>query len=313
MAPTAATAAGDEAPAAEGKRLVQDLHAAFGDHHARAVHAKGIILEGRFEPTAEARALSRAEVFARPTAVIVRFSNFTGLPDIADNVPHANPRGMAIKFGGLDAPMLDVVAHNFNGFPTSTAAEFGELLRALAVSGPSATAPTPLDRFLASHPVAKTFLTTQHPAPISYATTSYFGVNAITFTDVKGRETAVRYRFAPVAGEHYVSAGPHPELGADYLKQEAAQRLAAGPIRFDWYAQVGEAGDRVDDPSLAWPESRILVKLGTITIEALSPDAETNDRALAFIPGRMPDGIAAADPMLAVRTAAYPISFGERR
>lgn len=40
---------------------------------------------------------------------------------------------------------------------------------------------------------------------------------------------------------------------------------------------------------------------------------ETIDRALAFIPGRMPDGIAAADPMLAVRTAAYPISFGERQ
>ena len=26
--------------------LVQDFHAAFGDHHARAVHTKGVILEG---------------------------------------------------------------------------------------------------------------------------------------------------------------------------------------------------------------------------------------------------------------------------
>ena len=30
--------------------LVQDFHAAFGEHHARAVHTKGIILEGRFIP-----------------------------------------------------------------------------------------------------------------------------------------------------------------------------------------------------------------------------------------------------------------------
>ena len=30
--------------------LVQDLHAAFGVHRARAVHSKGTILQGRFEP-----------------------------------------------------------------------------------------------------------------------------------------------------------------------------------------------------------------------------------------------------------------------
>jgi len=82
-----------------GAQLVQDLHAAFGAHHARAVHAKGVILEGRFEPSAKARSLSCAALFGEETAVSVRFSNFTGFPDIADNEPGANPRGMAIKFG----------------------------------------------------------------------------------------------------------------------------------------------------------------------------------------------------------------------
>jgi catalase len=299
--------------AVEARGLVGDLHTAFGKHHARAVHAKGIILEGRFEPTAAARDLSRAPLFNSATPIVVRFSNFTGFPDIPDDNPSANPRGMAIRFGPATAPMLDVVTHNFDGFPTKTAAEFGSLLRAIGGSGPGIAAPTPLDTFLAGHPVAKAFLTTQHPAPISYATTAYFGVNAVTFTDRKGHSRAVRYRFVPSAGEQYFGPGPHPDLNANYLQPELAKRLAAGPIRFDWYAQLGEPGDLLDDPSIAWPASRSLIKLGTLTIDRLASNSEASDRALQYEPGRMPDGIAPADPMLAIRAAAYPVSVRERQ
>ena len=306
-----ATANAQDKPVETGRDLVEDLHTAFGEHHARAVHAKGIILEGRFEPTKAARSLSRAPLFEHATPVIVRFSNFTGFPDIADNDPAANPRGMAIKFGSPAAPSLDIVTHNFDGFPTRTATEFGALLRAIGTSGPGVAAPTPLDGFLATHPDAKTFLTTQHPAPLSYATTAYFGVNAVTFTDRKGRARPVRYRFVPAAGEHYFSTGAGP--APDYLQPEIAKRVKDGPVRFDWYAQLGEPGDLLDDPSIAWPSSRKLVKLGTITIEMLAANTAEADRALTFLPGRMPDGIAAADPMLAIRTEAYPVSFGERQ
>ena len=41
--------------------LVQDMHAAFGVHHARAVHSKGTILQGWFEPERAASALSSAD------------------------------------------------------------------------------------------------------------------------------------------------------------------------------------------------------------------------------------------------------------
>ena len=44
--------------------LVRDIHAIFGDHHARAVHAKGVVLEATFEPTEQARQLSTASAFA---------------------------------------------------------------------------------------------------------------------------------------------------------------------------------------------------------------------------------------------------------
>ena len=36
-------------------RLVDDLRAAFGKHHARAVHVKGITLEGMFQRSEERR------------------------------------------------------------------------------------------------------------------------------------------------------------------------------------------------------------------------------------------------------------------
>ena len=309
---TASAVAADRDPPTEtGRQLVQDLHSAFGEHHARAVHAKGVVLEGRFQPSQEGRSLSRAALFDHAAPVTVRFSNFTGFPDIPDNDPGANPRGMAIKFGPVGAPVLDIVTHNFDGFPTRTATEFGALLRAIGASGPGVAAPTPLDSFLGSHPHAKTFLTTQHPAPLSYATTAYFGVNAVIFTNREGQVRPVRYRFVPAAGERYLTAAPAPS--ANYLQPEIAKRVVDGPIRFDWYAQIGMPGDVLDDPSIAWPADRQLVKLGTITIDRMASNTMAADRALMFSPGRMPDGIAPADPMLAVRTEAYPVSFGERR
>ncbi|MGI4879009.1 MAG: catalase, partial [Janthinobacterium lividum] len=78
----------DELPA----QLVAALHGAFGDNHARAVHAKGIVLTGSFTPDAGARTLSKAAIFTRPTPVTVRFSDFTGLPNIPDADPNASPR-----------------------------------------------------------------------------------------------------------------------------------------------------------------------------------------------------------------------------
>ncbi|HTO39471.1 MAG TPA: catalase, partial [Rhizomicrobium sp.] len=189
------------------QQLVDALYAAFGDHHDRAVHAKGIFLEGSFEPTAEAATLSKATLFSSGKLdLVARFSNFTGIPNIPDPSANANPRGFALQFYLPDDTQTDIVAHSFNGFPVATADEFGVLLRAIASSGPGAASPTALDQFLATHPIAKAFLTTQKPAPDSFSTLSYFGVNAFKFTAANGTTTFVRYRFVPQAGEHFVSA-----------------------------------------------------------------------------------------------------------
>ncbi len=296
------------------QQMVDALHSAFGVHHARAVHAKGVLLTGTFTPSVEARQLANAAVFTNGTLQITaRFSDFTGIPDIPDTVGGANPRGFAIKFRLPSDASMDIVAHSFNGFPTATTNEFGYLLRAIGTSGDEATKPSALDQFLATHPIAKTFLTTQKPAPISYGTLAYFGVNSFKFTSASGESQFVRYRFVPLAGEQFLDPAAVIGKGPNYLSEEVVIRLSKGPIVYDWYAQIAASGDAIADPSVAWPESRRLVKLGTIAISRLVPDQPAADRVTMFIPSNVPAGIEPADPMLTIRSAAYPISFAGRQ
>lgn len=308
--PNASAAEPHETPAS----MVGALHSAFGDHHVRAVHAKGVILEGRFTASPEALTLSRAPVFASGTIpVTVRFSDFTGIPDIPDTIGDANPRGLAVKFRLPGGSETDLVMHSFNGFPTRTSDEFAELLRAIGASGGDAAKPTELDRFLASHPIAKTFLTTQKPAPVSFATLSYFGVNAFSFVNDSNQRIVVRYRFVPRSGEHFLDSETLRTKGPNYLSDEIVQRVGKAPIEFDWFAQIAEPGDVVDDPSIAWPESRRLVKLGSVSVTSAIATQAADDKRLIFLPGNLPVGIESADPMIGMRNAAYPISFGQRQ
>ena len=297
------------------QQMIDALHTAFGEHRARAVHAKGVMARGEFTPSHDARAITDATPFlgsgAKP--IVVRFSDFTGIPDIPDNSGSANPRGLAIKIVLPRGRSMDIVAHSFNGFPTATSEEFRELLVAIGTSDASAAKPTALDQFLESHPVAKTFLTTQKPAPLSYTTLSYFGVNAFRFGSTRGGEVHVRYRFVPVGGEAFVQGKELSPMSNDYLVRELPARLAHGPSTFEWYAQVAAPGDAIEDPSIAWPETRRLVHLGTIRVTGMVNDPSATDRETMFSPTNVPDGIVPADPMLLVRRGAYPVSFQHRQ
>ena len=295
-------------------QLVDALHSAFGNHHARAVHAKGIILEGTFTPSTEAASITSAVHFSKgKLPVIVRFSDFTGIPNISDADGLANPRGFAIKFKLPDGSSTDIVGHSFDGFPSGTTDEFRELLLAISVSGADAVKPTALDNFLGSHPIAKTFLTTQKPAPVSYATTPYYGVNSFKFTNAKGVSHFTRYQFIPEDGAHYLTAEETAAANPDYLQKEIPIRVAKHSIKFKMYAQVAEDADKIEDPSIAWPTGRKLVFLGTIEIKNMAANTVASDKALFFIPNNIPIGIEAADPMINFRSQAYPISVKERQ
>src|SRR5260370_33349360 len=138
----------------------------LGGVHAghRPTHAKGILLTGRFTPSAQAASLTKApHVQRESTPVTLRLSDFGGIPSIPDNDPNASPRGIAIRFHLREHVHTDIIAHSVDGFPVRTAEEFIEFLQAIG-AGSSA-----IEAFLGSHPAALEFIQAPKPFPSSFA------------------------------------------------------------------------------------------------------------------------------------------------
>jgi catalase len=296
------------------EQLVDAFNSVFGVHPGiRANHAKGVVLEGTFAPSASAASLTKAAHLQKrktPLPVTVRFSAGSGVPTVPDT--NEMPRGMAIKFSLPDGTKTDLVILSFNGFPVATAEEFRDFLLAIAASGPDAPKPTEFEKFLGTHPAAKAFVETPKPPPVSYATLPYFGINAFKFTNAKGVAAHIRYQLQPVSGSQYVSKEQVEAMGADYLTAEIRDRVRRGPVTFKLLAQVAEPSDKIDDPTVVWPETRKKVELGTLTITKAVADSEAAERKLLFVPGALVPGIEAADPMIAARSAAYIVSLSRR-
>lgn len=293
-------------------QVVDMFHTAFGKHDGRAVHAKGFILEGSFTPAPEARTLTKAaHLQGGSLPVLVRFSDFTGIPDIPDTVGASHPRGMAIKFQMSENQSTDIIFHSFNGFPVSTTDQFKVMLEAIGANREGS--PAPLKQFLATHPIAKTFLTTQKPFTPSWGTLAYFGVNSFKFTNKAGQSEYFRYQIIPEAGEQFLTAQQVATLGPNYLQEEIKERVAKKPVVFKLYAQIAQKGDKIEDPSIAWPDSRKRVLLGTVMITKVAANTVAEGKTLFFNPNNVPEGINIADPMLLDRARAYPISVGGRQ
>lgn len=310
----------DDAGVASGKPVTEQLvdtmtKLANGPHAGyRANHAKGILVTGSFTPSASAASLTKAPHLQKTASpVTVRFSDATGVPDIPDTNPNANPHGMAIRFQLPDGVSTDIVAISINGFPAATPEEFLGLLNAIAASGPDAPKPSPVEQFLGSHPAALKFVTTPKPAPVSFTTQAFYGVNAFNFTNAKGESRYGRYRIMPLAGEQALSDAETAKASPDYLREELPARLQKAEARFRISVQLADAGDVINDPTAVWPDDRPQVELGILTLKAVMADSQKVEKTLLFNPLSLPDGIAASDdPILLARPAAYAISYGRR-
>jgi catalase len=298
------------------EQLVDALNAIFGSHPGyRPLHAKGIVCKGAFEPSGSVAWLTRAphlQTVASPATV--RFSDFSGVPSVPDGDPTASPRGMAIRFHLPSGASTDLIAHSYRGFPAGTPEEFLSFLRALASSGPGAPQPTALDNFLATHPQAKLFAIAPKPIPASFATESFFAVDAFRFTNQEGASRYGRYRIMPDGGTRHIDAADAARRPANFLFDELAGRLSRGPIKFHIAVQLAEEGDVIEDPSLSWPEERPEVELGVLTVTARVADSAAIERTLDFDPSRLVDGIdLSGDPILLARSAIYAIARRRRQ
>jgi len=306
----------DERVVALANDLLQQFHQMFGAHPGfRPAHAKGIMLAGVFTPAPQAGQLTRApHVLRSSTPVTVRFSNSTGLPEIPDYAPEANPRGIAVRFNLAEHVHTDIVAHSTDGFPTRDGYQFLEFLRAAAASGPEVPSPKPIEKFLAAHPAALAFVQAPKPFPSSLARDTYFGVTAFKFTSAAGESRYGRYRIVPELGNEFLTDAQLVALPANYHFDEIASRVGNEPVRFKIIVQIAAPDDVTDDATVHWPESRDLIELGTVELNAVISDTLAQQQRIIFDPIPRVDGIEpSADPLLELRAAIYLLSGRERR
>ncbi len=294
-------------------QIVDALNKAFGVHPGlRANHAKGLVVEGSFKASPEAAILSRAALFSGSTIPLTaRFSDATGVPNIPDGDPNANPHGIAMKFHLPDGSDTDIVINSLKFFPVSSGADFRDLLLAVAASPPDAPKPTKLDQFIAAHPAVAAASATVK-TPDSFADEDYYGINAFVFANKAGEMQAFRYHLVPERSVH-LEAAEAATKAPDFLMDELPQRLKSGPVTFHLKAQLAAPGDPTNNATKPWPDDRKAVDLGVVTIEKAAANSLEAQKPLLFLPGALTDGIEESDdPLIDVRDGAYAVSFSRR-
>lgn len=246
--------------------------------------------------------------------VTVRFSNFTGLPQLPDNDPQSNPRGMAIRLyapGG--AATTDLVAHSYNGFPTSTVEELTAFLRALAVSGPGTPDPKPIAKFL-PEPSGRGEVCPGAEARASQLRDRKFLRCERVSLYQSSRQTAV-----------WPLTNPSRRTGASSQRRRSCLAIAQLPVRRTRRTiekrkrpippgrPVGGQRDQITDATQTWPDTRPVVELGTIEVRRIVENSDALQRTMVFDPMRLIDGVEPSDdPILQARPAAYSVSYRRR-
>jgi catalase len=282
----------------------------------RPAHAKGILLTGVFTPSPEAARLTRAPHLQRDsTPVTVRFSDFAGIPTVADNDPQgAGPRGFAIRFHLGEHVHTDIVAHSVDAFPTRTAEEFLDFINALIATDPAGPHPNAIEQFLGAHPAALRFVQTPKPIPTSFAKESFFAVSAFKFTNAAGVSLYGRYRLLPAAGNEYLDEAGAAARSPNFLFDEIKERVATEPVRFNIKVQLAEDGDTVDDATVRWPENRPQLAFGEISLQEIAPNNAGEQQKIIFDPIPRLEGIeASADPLFEPRANIYLMTGRRRR
>ena len=296
-----------------GEELVDAIETASGRHAGkRRAHATGIVATGTFTATPSAAGLCTAGAMqGGAVPATVRFSNGSGNPATRDD--DQDGRGIAMKLRAEGDPAWDLIGLSLPQFFVRTPEDF--------VAFVAARTPDPatgeldmakVGAFLEAHPEAlgAAGAAITAPIPASYAEVRFHGIHSFHWTGPDGTRRAVRYEWAPDAGEAAVdpaATGRPP----DHLRQELAERLAAGSASFALWVVLAGEGDAIDDPTERWPDERERVEVGRLELTSIgAPDAEDS---LIFDPVNVPPGVECSDdPLLAARSRAYGVSYARR-
>jgi catalase len=294
----------------DGFEEVNGVHTGF-----RRNHAKGVGVSGFFESNGNGVRFSKALVF-RPGRVPVlgRFSFGGGQPYVADKPDLV--RGLGLQFSLPDGELWRTAMINLPVFPVRTPEAFYEQLLA-SKRDPKTGKPDPekMNEFLARHPETVRALTVIKGQPTSsgFANSTFYSLNAFRFINAVGDSIPVRWLVTPEERFEAASTASLPE-DKNYLFDALIAKIHdRRELRWHLVVIIGQPSDPTNDATLAWPEGRERVDVGTLTLDGVESDDTSAARDINFDPLVLPAGIAPSDdPLLNARSAVYSRSYTRR-
>jgi catalase len=293
----------------DGFEQVNGVHPGF-----RRNHARGAGVSGYFESNGNGVRLSKALVFQQGRVpVLGRFSLGGGQPYAADT-PDA-VRGLGLQFSLLDGELWRTAMINLPVFPFRSPEAFYEQLLA-SKPDPKTGKPDPakMKAFQARHPETAEAIKVIKGQPVSsgFDNSTFHSLNAFRFMNATGDSIPVRWILSPVQPFEAASAtsAPHDK---NYLFDVLIAQIHRQPLRWHLIVIVGQPDDPTKDATIAWPEEREKVDVGTLTLDQVESDDSSPARDINFDPLVLPAGIAPSDdPLLSARSAVYSQSFTRR-
>ncbi|MDB5313910.1 MAG: catalase [Gemmataceae bacterium] len=280
----------------------------------RRNHAKGVGVSGVFDGNGQGARLSKAVVF-RPgrVPVVGRFSLTGGDPYVAD-MPDT-VRGLGLQFSPPDGETWRTAMINLPVFPVRTPEAFYERMVA-SEPDPATGKPDParMNAFLARHPETAQAALVLKGRPVSsgFENSTFHGLNAFRFTNSAGDSTPVRWLMTPAQPFEAATAGAAPR-DKKYLFDALIAKINRQPLRWHLVVVIGQPGDPTADATMAWPDEREKVDVGTLTLDRVESEETSAATGINFDPLVLPAGMAPSDdPFLSARSAVYSRSFTRR-
>ena len=298
----------------KAEEIIEKIHGVLGRFEGyRTLHADGRLFQGSFKAYRIARKYSRAaHLQGEEIPATVRFSKGGGDPF----APFSATVGMATRFYLADGRITNLVMLSQKLFIASTIEQFLELVTAgqpLEPGGPPNM--DGLKAALATNPnsAAVFKMRAESPAPVSFAHTAFHGVHAFRLVNAEDAVTHARCHFLPIAGVKGQPPEDLARLPMDVLFTELEGRLAAGPAEFELCLELAEPGDPLDDATALWPEERMTVAIGKLTLTAATDEKKIGDPVMNHDPTVLVDGIEPTDdPILQIRRGVYELSAALR-
>ena len=288
---------------------VDGIHSGF-----RRNHAKGVGVSGFFESNGQGVRLSKAVVF-RPgrVPVVGRFSLAGGQPYAAD-MPDA-VRGLGLQFSPPDGELWRTAMINLPVFLVRTPEAFYErLIASKPVPETGKPDPAEMQAFLARHPeTAQAMMVIKGQAVSSgFDNSTFHSLNAFRFINSAGDSTPVRWLMTPAQPSEAASASAAAQ-DKNYLFDALIAQIHRQPLRWHLVVIIGQPGDPTNDATIAWPEGREKVDVGTLTLDRVESEEDSAAMDINFDPLVLPAGVAPSDdPLLSARSAVYSQSFTRR-